>query len=390
MARTLATWPGVGFVLALAVSSGGAAAQDTVALDVRWFDVDGLRSVDSSGLAFWSDRLGEDRMSWLGEQAPVWTKIGAEAKYLLGIAGMHDRGSVATGFVDQWYIEEMLNLYNESYDALAVRLSADGEVVWRRQLGGPGPQSGSEIVALSSGGAVVLGNDRKWMKAWGLSPDGELVWERAFDGTDGAIAALPRDHIVVVGRKRISPDPELREDATLWLIGPTGELLVETTMQEDINPYGGGFGYLSFSVSVGASGIAAVAGVNAGLSDDKMTLAKFDLSGELQWLAPTAYDDCDAEPFVLSDGDVLHACAIPFQEGIPRRVILSRYSAADGSRSDLLAALPECQNTRTSAMIRVLGADDASVTLVGARPPGNVGKSCVWLGHMTLPVGQSD
>jgi outer membrane protein OmpA-like peptidoglycan-associated protein len=108
-------------------------------------------------------------------------------------------------------------------DVFVVRLDAVGNLLWNKAYGGPGNESARALVLLPDGGCIIGGEtasnsgDVSGLKggsdAWALRLDaqGGLVWQKTFGGAGNenftALTLTPEQHIVAVG-----PTDSVNED----------------------------------------------------------------------------------------------------------------------------------------------------------------------------------
>ena len=78
-------------------------------------------------------------------------------------------------------------------DAIVIRFSPDGDVLWSRRFGGPGNDQLFSLIQLEDGSLIAAGTTTKnvnsdpqgWLLR--LSPQGELIEDRSFDGNGGGV-----------------------------------------------------------------------------------------------------------------------------------------------------------------------------------------------------------
>lgn len=389
--------------LALILAASPVIAQEAVQVEIFWTlptpaesitdTPDGpsnsLLDVSPTGLALTGAPFGAfNRLAKLGRATPTFTDLSVPEASFYVVDEATDGAALLAGEVEQFHLQELFMLKSQSSDTIVTKVNKDGTPLWRSNFGGPDRQVGTAIAALSSGGAVVLGSDNWAMPVWGLSSEGSVVWELEFDRRGGDVAALPDDQVAILGARTRGDARDFREDGVLWIVDASGKVLHQTVVHEDINSSIGSF-YETFLVASNGNSIATLSGVTERFMRDAekapLRLQKFDLAAQLVWDTEIEQQDCKTEPFVLPTGDVLHGCALPYVEGMPRRFKLNKYGSSDGVLSSVVALLPECQHTAASVAIRIVETSDEGLVIVGGRPPFNVGESCTWAGRMALP-----
>ncbi len=205
---------------------GAAAAATVVGLDlngiVRWAaeldHADGLAphqlTVASDGSLFVSGAVGaiDDADVWVSRLSPegavLWSVVMGGPGEDLGLAAAptpsgglllaaSTQGPSVT-FTATWVGE----------------LDADGNVLWQTVLDGDDSERPRQVVALTSGDWAVTGDDGGDAMVLRLSPTGELVWARRvdggtlFDNTMGATAA-DGDRVVVAGTTGLGDDTDV-------------------------------------------------------------------------------------------------------------------------------------------------------------------------------------
>lgn len=136
---------------------------------------------------FWVNRLQPD-----GEVA--WRKYygGSNNDRAHAMALSHDGGLVLAGFTesDDFDISDPKG----SYDFWVTKIDADGKLIWQRTFGGSGIDIAHDVIALPSGGYLVVGQTysrdvdvsgyRGGGDAWviEIDEDGKMVWDRTYGG----------------------------------------------------------------------------------------------------------------------------------------------------------------------------------------------------------------
>jgi hypothetical protein len=80
----------------------------------------------------------------------------------------------------------------------------------------------------------------------------------------------------------------------------------------------------------------------------------------------------------LENDDLLVVCSIEAQ------ILVFRLDAKNGDVTVMSVPLPECHEGRPAALFPVQRKNGA-IWIFGSRPDSNIGKSCTWLGELSLP-----
>ena len=227
-----------------------------------------------------------------------------------------------------------------SEDLLAVRVGADGTVLWEQRVGGEQRDGGTKVITDNLGRYVIAGytyssasgnkaSVRESAGEWAadvwlvcLDRAGRVVWERTFGGLGGeeavGISLTPDGNYLVAARTNSPADPGTSRQAPLkgsqayWLIevDPTGSLVREWVYGGDGDDLAWGMRrlrddtYLLYGASQsGASFDKTTA--SFGLSD--MWLVQVDRGGNVVKDFQFGGESLE-NPFVLSqfaDGDIL-------------------------------------------------------------------------------------
>lgn len=296
-------------------------------------------------------------------------------------------GAFVTGAAQHWHLGDILRLTESSTDAFVARINFSGEVIWRTDVGGAGFQVGTEIIELAGGNIVVAGSNGYDMLLWSFNANGSLLWERHIGRFGGNIAPLPSGGLAVVGREPRNGHDAFVEDVKLWVLDNSGEILRSVVVRKAINTTKV-FHALETTIFTNANAIVlSTAWQWPSYEGSKpLEIAKYNLSGELLWTAFPEEQKCEAIPVLETNGDVVVACATTFEDGTSRGLVVTRYSSENGSSTKVAAALPDCQQSQTSVMIRILRSEPNHTLLLGSRPPYNVGESCTWLGTISTPL----
>ncbi len=190
---------GVVFTAFIGAGSFGGSAQDAwvvrldAAGDIVWQEVftgpgfDQIRAVkllpDGSfalagftSPAFTPNNLWVKRVDSFG--ITIWDKVYPAAAFGMGMAVSADGNLLVTGLTD-----------DSPADLLLTKIDAsDGTVIWAKQYGGAGFDSGNDLVVLPGGSIVVSGRSGSFgagdIDAWVIRTDssGQLEWQVAFGG----------------------------------------------------------------------------------------------------------------------------------------------------------------------------------------------------------------
>ncbi len=337
-------------------------------------------------VALFGNEGTSSRIIVVGKDINSTIRIESE-EVIYSIAPASDGGFYGTGSAERVYFWEMLSFFmldpTPKLDALVVRFDADGQKLWETKVGGPGFQVGSEVVELSNGNVIVLGNDGRGLKLWTFSSAGQLRWEQVLGRQRGNVAAVPNGGVAVLGHESQESDESFSEDAVLWLLDSEGALSQRVVVREDINRMSSSF-YFSGSIVTQPDGIVVTTTRGSTLAPLPTEISKLDLQGNRIWTASPDAAHCDVSPTSAASGDILLACADEYEDGKPRGFRLHRFNSKDGSASSTSAVLPSCQHSQTAVSLYVVGEFDDSVTLLGSRPTFNVGESCSWFGELSL------
>ena len=121
-------------------------------------------------------------MRFSPDGTPLWTRTIGGAGYDDGydIIAMPDGGAAVTGFV--WTDD------SRGFDLAVIRLSAAGETVWRRSFHRAAFEAGTALDVTPDGGLVVLGTTStdglRDQDIWAirLNADGEMLWQQTYGG----------------------------------------------------------------------------------------------------------------------------------------------------------------------------------------------------------------
>jgi hypothetical protein len=259
---------------------------------------------DAASVADWQQALGSQGLS-------VSTS---------GVAADAERNALVTGTTDG-----ALDGDNSgSLDAFVAKYSANGEVVWTRQLGTAEDDTSSGVSVDAAGNVFIAGATSGALAGDAIgfgdafvakySPDGVLSWARQLGTSQpdaaSAVAVDVEGNVLVSGFSRGTLDGSrdgLDADAFVAKYSTDGELI--WTRQLGSQP---GYDELASGVSSDADGNVVIAGHsfggleqgNGGSAD--AFVAKYSAGGELVWLRQRGAANYDSADAVTTDpgGDI--------------------------------------------------------------------------------------
>lgn len=198
-----------------------------------------------------------------------------------------------------------------AWDIVLLKYTADGALAWAHQYDGigRGDDTPESLVIDSAGNAYIGGfvftehatdgaaaTDAAVIK---IAPSGELVWEALYDLPDhhGAgvrdIAIDARGDLVATGIVNTVREGYPQNDILTMKLSPDGEIRWARAWDGDTDARTGLDDGLV--VGVNSRGEVFVAGM-AGAEDDETdgAVLKYTTTGELEWVARTAMNGCDA------------------------------------------------------------------------------------------------
>lgn len=110
-----------------------------------------------------------------------------------GFEGMHPNGQVVKQTPDGCYIVVGRVGYTYCYDALVMKVDANGDVLWQKTYGDPNYyDDGKDIIQTSDGGFIILGstnsyaNGQNEQNAWliKITADGTEQWNHTYGGSN--------------------------------------------------------------------------------------------------------------------------------------------------------------------------------------------------------------
>jgi hypothetical protein len=254
--------------------------------------------LDASTSAPWRDVQGAGRLAW------SWTLGTNRTDWITRVIPTRDGSLVAVGFVNRDDVEGATD-----WDAVAVRFTADGRVLWSKRYGGAGNDAFWDITETAAGHLALAG----FSSTGGagsydalftlLDRDGNVVTERRYGGAKSdiafGIAAAPDGGFLVIGQT----ESEGAGERDVFLVR-TDSLGVERWRRTNGTP-----GVDRAFFGAWTNGGFAVAGVTgAERSYDILTL-KVDDSGEIRWrqVVGGPGNDPNHGLNVLPDGRILVA-----------------------------------------------------------------------------------
>ncbi len=205
---------------------------------------DGDVGLNNGGVDAWVVKLSDE-----GEI--VWSRVlgGAGEDFFRGITELPDGTFLITGHSDSANGDFTENLGNK--DLWVVKLSSEGEVVWKHNYGGSGNDSGSDITfdaqqqqivvigsTSSADGDVSLNKGSRDIWLIRLNMEGTLLWEKTYGGSLGDFGtslSLTPDGGVAFISDIISNDGDITQyfgQGDIWMVrvDSTGALLWQRTI----------------------------------------------------------------------------------------------------------------------------------------------------------------
>ncbi len=118
-------------------------------------------------------------------------------------------------------------------DILVLKLTNTGDLVWFKEIEGPGNERGNAITVTSGGSLIIAGSTDSWgsgytdMLVLKMTTTGNLVWARTYglwfsDDIAADVAVSPENNIVIAG---YNATPGLTDDSWLLELSQDGSLL---------------------------------------------------------------------------------------------------------------------------------------------------------------------
>lgn len=197
-------------------------------------------------------------------------------------------------------------------DIVALRLDAEGTILWQHHYGGESTDLVSDVLVLPDGGAVICGRSRSSggmmsgmhqgqfdILAFRISPEGQTLWARAFGGSqsDHANAVCPHPNGgVVLACKSVSFDGDTEGQIAwhdIWLLhlDGEGELVQEASLGEETGVEGAHAIEYAADIVLTTDGQLVVVGSSTAASTDlgedgpynDQYIAKLDANLETLW-----------------------------------------------------------------------------------------------------------
>ena len=105
------------------------------------------------------------------------------------------------------------------YDALVMKLTPNGSVIWAKTYGGPKNDEANAVVLTKGGDVIVVGwingsNTNKEVWVFKLNPNGSVIWQKIYGkGEATAVALTPDGGIVLAGYTTVNP-----LEVTAWIL----------------------------------------------------------------------------------------------------------------------------------------------------------------------------
>ncbi|OWY20626.1 hypothetical protein C7N43_00040 [Sphingobacteriales bacterium UPWRP_1] len=262
----------------------------------------------------------------------VWQQLlgGSSVDEAFDLALAPGGGFIVTGYSQS--LDGDVGQNNGGIDTWVVKLNDAGEIEWSRVLGGSGEDFFRSVIALPDGNFLVagysdsadgdftenLGYKDLWLVK--LSAAGDVLWKRSYGGTGNDNASdivldAEKQQLVVIGSTS-STDGNISFNhggKDMWLLkfDTNGNLLWEKT-------YGGTFGDSGKSVALGANGEAALIGdsisedgdVTENFGQDDIWIVRVDSTGALLWQRTIGAPASDNSRDVLIDPATGHVYAV--------------------------------------------------------------------------------
>lgn len=168
-------------------------------------------------------------------------------------------------------------------DAVLLKFSAEGTLVWQQRWGGSGFERGEGVAIGADGAIYVTGGTTSFggsIFVLKFAPDGTLVWQKVWAAATGDGVAVGPDGSIYVAGTGPRPDGAFGAAVVLLKVDPAGTLVWQRVYSTaEIADARGG-------VAVGSDGSAYVAGAIQDATRKVVVdalLVKFDPDGNVVW-----------------------------------------------------------------------------------------------------------
>ncbi|NPA48129.1 MAG: CGP-CTERM sorting domain-containing protein [Thermococci archaeon] len=140
------------------------------------------------------------------------------------------------------------------YDALVMKLSPNGSVIWAKTYGGPNDDTANAVTVAPNGDVIVVGYTNSsgagWDDVWvlRLSPSGEVIWAKTYGGccndVGTGVTVSPKGNIIVAGKS-----DSLDGDFWILKLAPNGSIIWQKTYSNPSTGSGQTYGIRSIAVT---------------------------------------------------------------------------------------------------------------------------------------------
>ncbi|MNF66189.1 hypothetical protein D3C84_479740 [compost metagenome] len=274
-------------------------------------------------------------------------------------------------------------------DAYLGRLDPQGRIVAEYSFHSFRFRFIQSVTMLDSGELVVAGRDgaENWLAA--VSTQGMLLWQRRLGLGKGVAVSAVGDQIVAatIAGRREDNNKKYWDNVDVRTVNRTGRVVGWQTIRTNINSHSGsGSGTVAMVKS--RTAFYVLSSWYDLLSAKPLEITKLSLDGAISWRkelprsvlqqANGTWTSCYQGQMVLENGDLLVVCSIEAQ------ILVFRLDANNGDVTVMSVPLPECHEGRPAALF-LTQRKNGAIWIFGSRPDSNVGKSCAWLGELSLP-----
>jgi hypothetical protein len=195
-------------------------------------------------------------------------------------------------------------------DLYLIRITADGDLLWERTIGGPETEWAKDMISMADGGFMILGETNSYNNDFDvyvvrLDADGNEVWARTLDtganesGT--AVLEAPNgDFLVMAVISYAGSSSDMYRDTRLYRLDSEGNVLWNTLYRGEDKQAGDAMAWTT-------DGDIVIAGLSENLSYSTALLdfwlARVDGdTGELQWSVVEGRSTADDYGLAMSDG----------------------------------------------------------------------------------------